>query len=194
MTAGQPATDLRGPLPAPPAAPHPAARLDEVDLQLLSALRADGRVRASALARRLQLSEATVGSRLRRLADSGVLTGVHAEVDPGALGRPLQAIARVTHGPVPLDFHRLAARLPAVQSGLSLAGDADLELHLACADQHELHAVVAELRLAGAARVQVELVLRRLLPEAPALPIAAVTAVTAVTAASAPQLARSAVA
>ncbi|GAA2151255.1 hypothetical protein GCM10009760_46420 [Kitasatospora kazusensis] len=83
---------------------------------------------------------------------------------PRGLGRPLRALARVSYGPVPLDFERLAERLPAVESGLALAGDADLELHLACVDQRELRTVVSELRQAGAARVQVELVLRRLTP------------------------------
>ncbi|MEV4613221.1 Lrp/AsnC family transcriptional regulator [Kitasatospora sp. NPDC049258] len=149
---------------------RPPAPLDEVDLQLLDALRADGRARASTLARLLRLSEAAVGARLRRLVSSGVLTGIHAEIDPQALGRPLQAIARVRYGPVPLDFERLAARIPAVQGGLALAGEADLELHLACVDQQELHAAVAELRLSGAAAVQVELVLRRLVPVAAGLP------------------------
>ncbi len=83
---------------------------------------------------------------------------------PCGLGRPLRALARVRYGPVPLDFDRLAERIPAVESGLALAGDADLELHLACVDQRELRTVVTELRRAGAARVQVELVLRRLTP------------------------------
>ncbi|GAA2751351.1 MULTISPECIES: Lrp/AsnC family transcriptional regulator [Kitasatospora] len=139
-------------------------QLDDVDLALLRALRADGRTRASTLARRFCLSETAVGARLRRLAASGALTAVRAEIDPDILGRPLQAVVRVRYGPEPLDFDRLAARHPAVQSGLALAGEADLELQLACTDQRELHAVVAELRHAGPARVQVELVLRRLAP------------------------------
>lgn len=80
--------------------------------------------------------------------------------------RPLVALARVKYGPVPLDFEQLAARTPAVQWGLTLAGEADLELHLACVDQQELREVVAGLRRAGAAGVQVELVLRRLVPGA----------------------------
>ncbi|GAA2157409.1 hypothetical protein GCM10009760_59560 [Kitasatospora kazusensis] len=37
-------------------------------------------------------------------------------------------------------------------------------LHLACADEYELREVVAGLRRAGAAHIQVELVLRRLVP------------------------------
>ncbi|MDH6575434.1 hypothetical protein [Kitasatospora sp. MAP5-34] len=97
------------------------------------------------------------GPRIPDLAETQVTT-------PCGLGRPLRAVARVRYGPVPLDFEWLAERIPAVESGLALAGDADLELHLACVDQRELRTVVNELRRSGAARVQVELVLRRLIP------------------------------
>ncbi|MBO1413840.1 hypothetical protein [Streptomyces sp. FH025] len=78
--------------------------------------------------------------------------------------RTLHAIARISHGPVPLDFDRLAAEHPAIQSGLALAGDADLELRLACTGPEELRAVTAALHRAGAARVRIDLVLRALTP------------------------------
>ncbi|MBD0692270.1 hypothetical protein [Streptomyces sp. CBMA123] len=88
--------------------------------------------------------------------------------DP-APGRPeqareLHAIARISHGPVPLDFDRLAAEFPAVRSGLALAGDADLELRLVCTGPEELRAVAAALQRAGAAKVRIDLVLRTLTP------------------------------
>ncbi|MFJ9694380.1 hypothetical protein [Kitasatospora sp. NPDC101183] len=83
--------------------------------------------------------------------------------------RELQAIARISYGPVPLDFDRLAAEFPAVRSGLALAGDADLELHLVCTGPEELRAVAAALHRAGAAKVRIDLVLRTLTPaQAPA--------------------------
>ncbi|MFI2609202.1 hypothetical protein [Kitasatospora sp. NPDC018619] len=76
----------------------------------------------------------------------------------------LHAIARVSHGPVPLDFDRLAAEFPAVRGGLALAGEADLELRLVCTGPEELRTVTAALHRAGAAKVHVELVLRTLTP------------------------------
>ncbi|MER7584830.1 hypothetical protein [Kitasatospora sp. NPDC097691] len=78
--------------------------------------------------------------------------------------RTLHAIARVSHGPVPLDFDRLAAEFPAVRSGLALAGEADLELRLACTGPEELRTIAAALHRAGAAKVHVDLVLRTLTP------------------------------
>ncbi|MEV7773902.1 hypothetical protein [Kitasatospora sp. NPDC086791] len=78
--------------------------------------------------------------------------------------RSLHAIARVSYGPVPLDFDRLAAEFPAVQSGLALAGEADLELRLACTGPEELRMIAAALHRAGAATVRIDLVLRALTP------------------------------
>ncbi|MFF2079334.1 hypothetical protein ACFVXG_31840 [Kitasatospora sp. NPDC058162] len=96
---------------------------------------------------------------LRLVADGG-------EPAPGRpeRTRALHAIARISHGPVPLDFDRLAAEFPAVRSGLALAGDADLELRLVCTGPEELRAVSAALHRAGAARVRIDLVLRSLTP------------------------------
>ncbi|MGW1172917.1 hypothetical protein ACWD4P_04255 [Kitasatospora sp. NPDC002543] len=89
--------------------------------------------------------------------------------DPAPTGRArpardLHAIARISHGPVPLDFDRLAAEFPAVQGGLCLAGEADIELRLACTGPEELRTIAAALHRAGAARVHIDLVLRSLTP------------------------------
>ncbi|MER7766525.1 hypothetical protein [Kitasatospora sp. NPDC096140] len=78
--------------------------------------------------------------------------------------RPLHAIARISHGPVALDFDRIAAEFPAVRSGLALAGEADLELRLVCTGPEELRTISAALYRAGAARVHIDLVLRTLTP------------------------------
>ncbi|WP_354643766.1 hypothetical protein [Kitasatospora camelliae] len=88
--------------------------------------------------------------------------------------RDFHALMRIRCGPGPLDFHRLAARFPAVRSGLALAGEVDLELRLACTGPDELRLITAELLRTGAARVQVELVLRSLTRAADTDPAATV--------------------
>lgn len=63
--------------------------LSEVDRQLLSALREDGRESVASLARRLGVARATVSSRIDRLVSSGVIVGftarVRDEMDPDAI-------------------------------------------------------------------------------------------------------------
>lgn len=69
--------------------------MDELDQQLLAALRADGREPVATLARRLGVTRATVNSRLDRLVQSGTVLGftvrVREENDP----RSVRAIALI---------------------------------------------------------------------------------------------------
>jgi len=69
--------------------------LDELDQQLLAALRADGREPVATLARRLGITRATVNSRLDRLVQSGTVLGftvrVREENDP----RSVRAISLI---------------------------------------------------------------------------------------------------
>ncbi|MHA7305272.1 Lrp/AsnC family transcriptional regulator [Arthrobacter sp. TMN-49] len=63
--------------------------LDDLDRALLSALRENGREPVASLARRLEVSRATVNSRLERLLASGTVVGfsvrVRDELDPLAI-------------------------------------------------------------------------------------------------------------
>ncbi|WP_426997949.1 Lrp/AsnC family transcriptional regulator [Pseudarthrobacter sp. N5] len=63
--------------------------LTDLDRQLLSALREDGRASVASLARRLGVARATVNSRLERLLSSGTIIGftarVRDELDPLAI-------------------------------------------------------------------------------------------------------------
>lgn len=70
-------------------------QVDEVDRRLVELLVADGRRSVNDLAQNAAVSRASAYRRLDRLRDDGVLRGVHAEVDPRALGLGLTAIVEV---------------------------------------------------------------------------------------------------
>ncbi|ESP87144.1 Lrp/AsnC family transcriptional regulator [Candidatus Halobonum tyrrellensis] len=74
--------------------------LDETDRAILRILQADARTPFSEIARRIDMSSATVHDRVSRLEEAGVLTGYHAEVDPSALGYGVSAFVglRVRQG------------------------------------------------------------------------------------------------
>jgi Lrp/AsnC family transcriptional regulator, leucine-responsive regulatory protein len=72
---------------------------DAVDRAILTALQGDGRMSLAELGRRVGLSAAATGDRVRRLEDAGVITGYRALVDPRALGYALSAIIRVRPAP-----------------------------------------------------------------------------------------------
>lgn len=69
--------------------------LDELDWGLLAELQADGRLSFNELARRVHLSPPAVAERVRRLEQSGVITGYAATVDPARVGQPLLAFIQL---------------------------------------------------------------------------------------------------
>ncbi len=69
--------------------------LDEVDRRIVELLVADGRRSVNDLAEQASISRASAYRRLDRLREAGAITGVHAEVDPRALGYGLTAIVEV---------------------------------------------------------------------------------------------------
>lgn len=60
--------------------------LDRIDCGILAALQNDGRLSNKELAARVGLAPSSCLARVRRLREGGVLRGVHADVDPRALG------------------------------------------------------------------------------------------------------------
>ncbi|GGI03339.1 Lrp/AsnC family transcriptional regulator [Egicoccus halophilus] len=69
--------------------------LDRTDRVLLHALQADGRATVKELGAAAGLSPSAAHERVRRLQRAGVVTGVHAALDPSAVGIGLQALIQV---------------------------------------------------------------------------------------------------
>nr|ABP88052.1 leucine-responsive regulatory-like protein [Rhizobium leguminosarum] len=59
---------------------------DRIDLKILRALQSEGRLSSADLAERVNVSAATCHRRTQRLFEEGYITGVRAEVAPGAVG------------------------------------------------------------------------------------------------------------
>ena len=74
--------------------------LDETDRAILRILQADARTPFSEVARRIDMSSATVHDRVGRMEEAGVIEGYHASVDPEAVGYGVSAFVglRVEQG------------------------------------------------------------------------------------------------
>ncbi len=71
------------------------ADLDAVDRKILSLLHADARMTNNALAEAVGIAPSTCHGRVRRLVDPGVIRGFYTDIDPVAVGMPLQAMISV---------------------------------------------------------------------------------------------------
>jgi DNA-binding Lrp family transcriptional regulator len=124
------------------------AGLDHLDRRILSLLHADARITNSALAAELDIAASTCHGRVRRLLDMGVIRGFYADIDPVAVGLPLQAMISVSlqshaRGKI-RDFIQQIRRRPQVMDVYFLAGADDFILHVAARDTEDLRSFVVE--------------------------------------------------
>ena len=121
---------------------HTDVVLDEVDHEILRILAAEARTPNNVLARQVGLAPSTCLMRVRRLQDTGVILGFHAELAPEALGRPLQAIVSVRLQPHARprigSFAQRFAVLPGVLNVFFLSGVNDFQIHLAAGSPDDL--------------------------------------------------------
>jgi DNA-binding Lrp family transcriptional regulator len=126
-----------------------AAGVDETDLVILRELARDARLPNNALAQRAGIAPSTCLARVRSLRERGVIRGYHADIDPAALGRPLQAMVAVrlqadSRGHL-RSFVAGMASLPEVLNVFFLAGKDDFLLHVAAASTQALRDFVERL-------------------------------------------------
>jgi Lrp/AsnC family transcriptional regulator, leucine-responsive regulatory protein len=69
--------------------------LDDTDQRILSVLLDDARISLKDLAGRIGLSSPSTSERLRRLEERGVIRAFTVDIDPKAVGYPLQAMVRI---------------------------------------------------------------------------------------------------
>jgi DNA-binding Lrp family transcriptional regulator len=126
-----------------------AAGLDATDQVIVRELARDARLPNNELAARAGIAPSTCLGRVRSLRERGVIRGYHAEVDPAAVGRPLQAMIAVrlqsdARGHIRA-FQAHAARLPEVLNVYFLAGKDDFLLHVAAASTQALRDLIERL-------------------------------------------------
>lgn len=68
--------------------------LDETGWRILQALQENARLSFSELGLRVGLSSPAVAERVRKLEDTGIIKGYHAEIDTTKVGYPITAIIR----------------------------------------------------------------------------------------------------
>jgi DNA-binding Lrp family transcriptional regulator len=127
----------------------PGANVDEIDRRIVLELARDARLPNNTLAQRAGVAPSTCLARVRTLRDRGVIRGYHADVDPAALGRPLQAMIAVrlqatARGHI-RRFVADVARRGEVLNVFFLAGKDDFLLHVAAASTEALRVFVEDL-------------------------------------------------
>ncbi len=122
--------------------------LDPFDRRIIDALRADGRLSVTELAKRVGLSKTPCQVRLKRLIDTGYILGFRAVVDPARLGLDHIAFTEVklsdTREAALDEFRRAVLRIPEVEECHMIASSFDYLLKVRTADIRRYREVLGE--------------------------------------------------
>ena len=120
--------------------------LDELSMQIIRELQADGRRPYTSIAREVGLSEAAVRSRAQRLLDAGVMQ-IAAVTDPLRVGRHRQAMVGVKADGDVRDVARRLAASDEIDYVVITSGAYDVLVELTARDdEHLLEVINAQIR------------------------------------------------
>ncbi|MFF7453002.1 Lrp/AsnC family transcriptional regulator [Kitasatospora sp. NPDC008115] len=126
----------------------PRAPIDDTDRAILRVLAENARTPNNALAEAVSIAPSTCLARVRALRERGVIRAFRAEIDPAAIGLPLQAMISVrlrAHTREQNEsFRGTAPDLPGVLAVFHMAGSDDYLLHVGVAGPEELRDFVVD--------------------------------------------------
>lgn len=122
--------------------------LDEFDRKIIAILGRDGRITYTELAQRVGLSKTPCQQRVKRLVDSGLITGFRAIVDPAKLGLDHVAFTEVklsdTREEALRRFNDAVRQIPEVEECHMIASSFDYLLKVRTPDIRRYRIVLGE--------------------------------------------------
>jgi DNA-binding Lrp family transcriptional regulator len=104
----------------------PLNRLDATDRELLSLLQTNARESVTTLGKKLGVARTTVLARLKRLEDSGVITGYSVRLNQATLEKSLQAYVGLSVAPKSgRDVLKRLNKIPEIKLVCSVSGEFD---------------------------------------------------------------------
>lgn len=124
-------------------------KLDPIDLRILAALQAEGRITKLTLSEKVNLSPSACFERLRRLEQAGYIKGYHADIDLNRIVKTTTALVEVTLGRHETTdfthFEQAIAAAPEVLECYSIGGGIDYILKVVVVDIDHYQAVIDRL-------------------------------------------------
>lgn len=136
--------------------------MDAIDRQILNALRADGRVAWAELARQVGLSGPSIQERVKRLEEREIISGIHAEVNPEAVGLGVSAVVgvRVRDGFETDDVADRMRGVGCIEDCWYVAGEEEFLIRVRCRDVADLEREIGVIRrLPGIARTRTTIIM-----------------------------------
>lgn len=130
--------------------------LDATDWRILDALQHDGRMSFADLARAVAMSPSAVAERVRRLEESGVITGYRATISPERVGLAIMAFVRLRYPTGNYrPFHALLDSTPEIVEAHHVTGEDCFVLKVVARSMRHLEEVAGRISGLGAVTTSV---------------------------------------
>jgi Lrp/AsnC family transcriptional regulator, leucine-responsive regulatory protein len=138
--------------------------LDKTDVAILMILQTEGRLGVTEIGRRVNLSQPAVSARIKRLEQTGIVTGYRAVIDASSLGLNIHAVVRLrtTHARIAAALDHFA-QVPEIINVYRLTGEDCFLIDVYAGDAARLETIVDTIARFGP--VTTSLVLRTYPPK-----------------------------
>jgi Lrp/AsnC family leucine-responsive transcriptional regulator len=139
-----------------------APELDAIDLHIINLLQEHGRIPLVKLGDQVGLSAPSVNERVKKLEDSGIITGYHASVDASRLGKDVSAFigVSISHPKTIALFEETVAMLTDVLESHHVTGQHTLMLKVKTDNTSSLERLISTIRsIEGVSRTETMVVL-----------------------------------
>ena len=137
-------------------------KIDKIDKEILKLLQYDGRLPASHIADKLNISIPTVTERIKKLQDTNIIDGIHAAIDPKKLGLDVSALITViSESSLQYkDFTAIAEKTPEIVQCFSTTGRGSHTLLVITKNSQSLEELLRNIQSwPGVARTETQIIL-----------------------------------
>ena len=137
-------------------------KIDTTDQKILNLLQEDGRIAASHIADKLDISIPTVTERIKKLQESGIIRGIHAVLDPKKLDLDVSALITVISESSShyKKFIKTAKKTPEVMQCFSTTGNGSHSLLVVTRNSQTLEELLRSIQSwPGVTRTETQIIL-----------------------------------
>ena len=137
-------------------------KIDTTDQKILNLLQEDGRIAASHIADKLDISIPTVTERIKKLQESGIILGIHAVLDPKKLDLDVSALITVISESSShyKKFIKTAKKTPQVMQCFSTTGNGSHSLLVVTRNSQTLEELLRSIQSwPGVTRTETQIIL-----------------------------------
>ena len=121
------------------------AKVDDLDLKLLSELKKDGSISIPLLAKKLDINASVLYSRIKRLIKKKMITKFTIDIDETQLGFGVKAYVGINRDPkLKAQIHENLLKISEIDRIIEVTGRFDLMVGALSEDLEQLHAIVVD--------------------------------------------------